>query len=319
MKKTKLLLTAVLSTLLLASCSKTTSEVMKVSSTVLSATGIISRGTRDSINKAIDASNSAEITFSLEEEYYIGRGVAANLLSKYRILDNPKATDYVNHVLQTMIAGYGATQMFNGYHAVILDSEEINAFATSGGHVLVTKGLIKAAGTEDALAAVLAHELAHIQLGHSIQAIKSERKKNANKAITSAAFQATIDIGTSESESDSYYRTSDLIRDVEDAFEEVLGDTIDTLINNGYSQNFEFEADRCALDIMSFSGYDVYAMDDMLYVLSYKTPKGSGGFGKTHPSPKARMENLKKEYKKRALYETDPIRTQRYKENIDRL
>ncbi len=61
------------------------------------------------------------------------------------------------------------------YYAAILDSNEINAFAASGGHLFVTLGLLDIVNSEDTLASVMAHEVAYIQLQHGIKAIKTRR------------------------------------------------------------------------------------------------------------------------------------------------
>jgi Zn-dependent protease with chaperone function len=53
-----------------------------------------------------------------------------------------------------------------------MNTGEINAFATPGAHIFLTRGLAECAGSEDALAAVIAHELAHIQLRHAEAIIK---------------------------------------------------------------------------------------------------------------------------------------------------
>lgn len=51
------------------------------------------------------------------------------------------------------------------------DSGEPNAFATLGGHVIVTRGLVQSVSSENALAMVLAHEIAHVEQRHPIQAL----------------------------------------------------------------------------------------------------------------------------------------------------
>jgi predicted Zn-dependent protease len=54
---------------------------------------------------------------------------------------------------------------------MILDTREVNALTTSGGHIFVTRGFIALADSEDTLAAILAHEIAHIQLEHGVELI----------------------------------------------------------------------------------------------------------------------------------------------------
>ena len=122
---------------------------------------------------------------SAEQEYYIGRVVAATLLESYQLYENAELTEYVNSVCQTLALNSERPELFNGYYAAVLDTDQINAFATSGGHILITRGLLACTDSEDSLAAVLAHEIAHIQLQHSIKAIKTSRTSDA--VLTTAA------------------------------------------------------------------------------------------------------------------------------------
>ena len=51
-------------------------------------------------------------------------------------------------------------------HVFISSSNEVNAFATVGGHLIVNRGLLRDCRNESELAGVLSHEIAHIQLRH---------------------------------------------------------------------------------------------------------------------------------------------------------
>jgi predicted Zn-dependent protease len=169
--------------------------------------------------------------------------------------------------------------IYNGYHVAILDSKEINAFATSGGHIFLTRGLISSAKTEDALAGVIAHEVAHIQLQHSIKAIKTNR-----------VTQALMDSGAAAAEAVSGYS----VNEITSIFNESVGDIVSTLANNGYSQVQEFDADAKALSLLADAGYNPNGLIEMLRELE-KTQKGnSGGFNKTHPSPEIRRAAAEK-------------------------
>lgn len=322
--------------LFLASCSVSTSQLAKDLGTIGELTGVISSKTNESIQKASDKSIEAETTaFTLEEQYYIGRGITASILSYYPLLENEEATAYVNNITNAMVYGYRANDVFNGYHTAILDSDELNAFATPGGHILVTKGLVKAAGSEDALAAVLAHELGHIQNEHSIRSIREDRKKDANKAVIKAGARTffetsdldtvTVDIidGLSEIDNPEDYeaikKIKTKLRELESSLEGMLSSSMDTLINSGYSQAFEFEADETALEILSDSGYNVYAMKEMLEVLQKNTTAGSTGFGKTHPKPELRLKKLSDKYNRYEQYPTESVRTKRYLKIIENL
>ena len=85
--------------------------------------------------------------------------------------------------------------IFGGYHFLVLNSNDINAFATPSGLVFVTRGLLRCCRDEDALAAVLAHEIGHIQLRHGMQAIEKAR---VTEALTTIASEGARTFGPRE-------------------------------------------------------------------------------------------------------------------------
>src|SRR5574340_1141221 len=86
------------------------------------------------------AKASREINDS--EEYYIGRAVAARILSQYPLYQNAAVTEYVNEVGQTVARKSARPNTFKGYHFAVLDTTELNAFACPGGTIFITKGLL---------------------------------------------------------------------------------------------------------------------------------------------------------------------------------
>jgi len=192
------------------------------------------------------------------DEYAIGTDVAASILSRYSLWNNnPRLTQYINMICSALVINSPNPALFNGYHAAILDSQEINAFATPAGHIFLTRGIINAAKSEDALAAVIAHEVAHIQLRHGIRAIKTNRD----------------------------------MADWVAQFNQAGASTIASAINNGYSQTQEFDADITALSLLAAAGYNPSGLIDMLKELQKIQPGVSGGFNTTHPSPTSRLVN----------------------------
>ena len=217
-----------------------------------------------------------------EQEYYIGRSVTASLLGSYRVYDNPALTDYVNKVCQVLVLNSQRPQLYKGYYVAVLDSDQINAFASSGGHILVTRGLLQCASSEDSLAAVLAHEIAHIQLQHGIKAIKGDRWTKAALTVASSSASAL---------------TEGEMSGIVDAFDESVDSIVTTMVNTGYSQSQEYEADATALEIMAAAGYSPHAMVEMLGQLKLRQPKSSGGFASTHPSADKRLKQVEKKLK----------------------
>ncbi|MGI5064663.1 M48 family metallopeptidase [Treponema putidum] len=232
-----------------------------------------------------------------EEEYYIGREVASIILSNYKLYRNKQLEKYLNLICMTLVLNSDVPESYNGYHVAILDTDEINAFATPGGHILITKGLLYCTDSEDALAGVIAHELGHIQLKHGIGAIKTNR-------ITAAAVEssATMAVGV-EKKAD--------LKFLEDASKEI----VTTLVNSGYSKSQEYDADRFAVNLMAKAGYDPNAMTEMLRMMSEKQKNDHRGFGKTHPSAVSRIKSVEKESKKLAGDYNRSERLNRYKKN----
>jgi predicted Zn-dependent protease len=233
----------------------------------------------DALSNMERASNNINAEFTSVDAYYLGRAVAANILAAYKpYTQNPEMTQYLNRICQTLAINSPQPMTFNGYHVIILDSPEFNAFASSGGHIFITKGLAQAAASEDMLAAVIAHELAHIILKHSIDIINDARFTNEMMATANRA----ADIAASNS-----VNARQLLY-----FRESITRTVDTLLKNGYSQSQEFEADGQAMVLLAYAGYDPSALLDMLKVLQRVQNSQKGGLFTTHPSPKERITNL---------------------------
>ena len=232
------------------------------------------------IGQGIQKTQEAEQTeFTPEQEYYIGRAVAANLLSTRTVWDNARATSYVN-VLERALAMYSdKPETFGGYHVLIMDSDEINAFGAPGGLILVTRGLLRCAANEDQVAAILAHETSHVVLEHGLNAIKQARK-------TAAYRQLGIAVANTAGGSN--------VQELTDLFKDSIKDITDTMVNNGYSRDLELQADQMALVIMKRAGYDPRAFDDMLKALGTHIKPGGLDFAKTHPDPKIREAAVEK-------------------------
>jgi predicted Zn-dependent protease len=210
-----------------------------------------------------------------EQEYFIGRAVGANLLTNYRIYDeNQNLTLYLNQITAAIVINSSKPEIYNGYHTAVLDSDEINAFATPGGHIFITRGLLNCAKSEDALAAIIAHEIAHIQLHHSIQAIKSSR-------VVSAVTEAGSSVAG--------LALPELAEVLDEAAEEIV-----TALQGGYSQNQEFAADIRALELLVSAEYEPSSLLTMILALEQIQPRHPGGFNQTHPTPEDRIANVQR-------------------------
>ena len=235
---------------------------------------LIDRGTANFISISARAFESAAEQVTPEQEYYIGRAVAANILSTYRIYNGDRAlTNYLNLICQAIVLNSPQPVIFNNYNVTILDSSEINAFATSGGHIFVTRGLLNVVKSEDALASVIAHEVAHIQLRHGIKAIKTSRATQALLVTAAAGIGNAMGMDVNE---------------LTDIMNESVSEIMQAMVNSGYSKEMEYEADIAAMYLLAAAGYEPSSLLEMLAELA-KVHVVSTGFGRTHPAPGQRI------------------------------
>jgi predicted Zn-dependent protease len=273
-------------------------------------TGCASFGTSDALSVLNIASKSAEAVaksfedITPEQEYYIGRAVGANILSSYPPYTEAKANTYLNLLGQTLAAASDRPETFGGYHFLILDSGEINAFAAPGGLVFASRGLLACADSEDTVAAILAHEIGHVVKQHGLKAIKTSRFKDAGLAIGKAAVE---EYGSAE------------LAQVTSAFSGTIDDITSTLVNSGYSREAEKEADLAAVQILKRTGYDPNALVRMLEVMKTRLKPGGPDFAKTHPDPQVRIAEIRKKLPEAPATPVQPQRQARYQAALGKL
>jgi predicted Zn-dependent protease len=230
------------------------------------------------------------------EEYYIGRAVAARLLSRSPLSQNQDATQYVNEVGQTVARKSTKPTTYRGYHFGILETSDTNAYACPGGIILITRGLIQQCQNEDELAAVLAHEVAHI--AHK-DGVKSINKARWTEVLTTAGAEATRQYA------------GGVAGQMVTLFEGSIDDVFKTIVVNGYSRKAEESADRAAISTLSRAGYNPAALAAILNRLSAKG--GGGGFFRSHPLTAQRVDAVKMLVTATPGGPSEKIRTERFK------
>ena len=256
----------------------TLDQVTQAGTSIAVASGAISEDNAQSINKSVSAVGKTFDDITPEQEYYIGRSVAASLLGQYKPYNDAVLTHYVNVLGQTLSRYSAKPETFGGYHFLVLDADEVNAFAAPGGLILVSRGLLKCCKTEDELAAVLAHEVGHVQNEDGLRAISSSR---LTSALTILGTESAKSLGGSQ------------LAEVTKAFEGSINDVTQTLMVNGYSRRQEYQADAVAVQIMQAVGYDPNGLVGMLDEMKKQMHDGGPGFAKTHPSPDDRIAEVR--------------------------
>ena len=273
---------------------------------VLTSPEKLSQKDKASLLRVAKALRSSFADITEEEEYYIGRSVAATILATYPALNNSRLTRYVNRVGQAVVLYSDRPEIFAGYHFLVLDSNEINAMAAPGGFIFITKGLLRLCRNEDMLAAVLAHEVGHVAAKHGLRSIKKSRLIEAFRLLASEAAQRS---GSAE------------LAKLVSTYESILGDITATLLERGYDRKFETEADELAVKFMTRAGYSPTALSDFLAALASSAQASSGkGWFKTHPAPEKRLAKVSAKIK--ALPQVPAVakvRTQRFHQYCSRL
>jgi len=209
------------------------------------------------------------------EEHYLGRAVSAHMLGIYPLREDEKRTRYLNRVGGLLARASSRPETFGGYHFALVESPEVNAFAAPGGFIVVTTGLFGLCRSEEQLAAVLAHEVAHTTLQHGLKAIKSS---HLTEAFTILGGEVAKEYTPAE------------ISKLTEVFAGSIDDIVNRLVESGYSRDQEYEADAEALRIARRAGYDPRGMTEFLAALSARTADGGDkGFFRTHPPAKDRL------------------------------
>ena len=263
----------------LATGCETVNKITAAAADVAAGAGVITPDQAESTKRVGTAVTKTFEDITPEQEYYIGRTVAATVLSTYKPEPTADLNAYVNEVGQTLAQFSTRPETFGGYHFMVLNSDDINAFAAPGGLILVTRGLLKCCQTEDELAAVLAHEIGHVEKMHGLRAIKTGR---LNSALTTLAVEAGKNLAGEQ------------LAEVTKAFDESINDITTTLMNSGYSRKLEYEADAAGVAILKRAGYQPGALAAMLVNMQKNWDPSRHDFAATHPPPADRIAQLQR-------------------------
>jgi len=204
----------------------------------------------------------AKMSGSTEKEVRLGRELATEVDRQAKFVDDPTITEYVNRVGQNIVLHSDAKVPFT---LKVIDSDEVNAFALPGGFFYVNKGLILAADNEAELAAVMAHEIAHVAARHAVE------NQTKGSLLEYAAIAGSIFLGGIPGM--IYQNTAGI---------GLLG------IFMKFSRGAEEEADKLGVQYMYAAGYDPGAMATMFEKLEAKNKKKPGFIARafaSHPAP----------------------------------
>ena len=207
-----------------------------------------------------------------EEEIKIGNDLAGMILGAAPLVDNAAEQHYVNRLGMWLALHTDRPDL--PWKFGVIATEDVNAFSTPGGYVLISQGVFERVRNESELAGVLAHEIAHVVQKHHLHALQNEMRTTA-VADVGGSMVASGGVGG--------FLTEQVVKAGK------------TLYTRGLDKGDEYEADRMGVVIAARAGYSPYGLVGVLQTLSaQQDQKGMALMMKTHPNPTDRMDRLGK-------------------------
>ena len=233
---------------------------------------------RAGVSGVVDTVEQMNTKFSPEQEYYLGRAVAAEAIAHYGLDPDPDHQAYVKLIGQTIVTlSTRLSGTYGGYHFAVLDSDEANGLSAPGGYIFITRGALVRCADEDEVAAILCHELAHVSLKHAERVIREGRTHGAMFAGVVSAAAAATDSGS-----------SNLTSSMADYMKEVARDFGRQQRELGYGSALEFEADLEGTYLLYDTGYDASALSGYMQANTSRTE----ATWSTHPPAQTRISAM---------------------------
>jgi predicted Zn-dependent protease len=212
---------------------------------------------------------------SVGEMSKMGAVAFDDLKKKQKVSTDPKLNAYVACVSNALLAVLPGDEG-KGWEIKVFEDDTPNAFALPGKKIGVHSGLLKVATTQSQLAAVVGHEIGHVEAQHSGERLSQQTAASAGLAV------AAIAAGTQDNTQQALVMGA-------------LGAGVTYGVLMPFSRTQESEADTIGLRYMAEAGFDpdesITLWQNMAAASKTKTPE----FLSTHPSDQTRMNALSKQ------------------------
>ena len=226
--------------------------------------------------KLPDMGSPADAILNSNEESQIGRMIMRDIRRSGQVVEDPLVNEYINEIGSRIVAQ--TSEGNYDFSFFVIEDERINAFALPGGYIGVHTGLLEATRSEDELAGVLAHEVAHVTQRHIARAIHA----NSRQSILSTAIMLGAIIVAAAGGSGDV---------VQGAMAVAQGTAAQQQIN--FTRTNEYEADRVGIAALADAGFDPYGMASFFEVMARQTTTSpemrAPEFLRTHPVTSARV------------------------------
>ncbi|WP_240776308.1 M48 family metallopeptidase [Nitrincola alkalilacustris] len=207
--------------------------------------------------------------FSEGELAQMGSASFDQIKEEEKINTNRAVNQYVQCVSDALLAVSGTPE---GWEVVVFDAEGVNAFALPGKKIGVHTGLLKVAETPDQLAAVIGHEIGHVQARHGNERVSTAFATQAGLALIGAV------VASGEEPSPALMAALG------------LGAQVGVMLP--FSRQHELEADLIGLDLMARAGFDPQQSITLWQNMSRSGGGQSVEFLSTHPGHETRIRTL---------------------------
>lgn len=214
--------------------------------------------------------------YDAQTETELGRAFSTALHQYYDLFYDPITLSYIRRTGSKIVSETGQARHFSFF---IINDSEINAFAGPNGVIGINTGLITEAKSEDELASVVAHEIAHVTQRHLSRTFEYQN----NISVTNiASLIAAILVGTQDPSAGIA------------TYMGAMGLSIQQQLKN--SRIHESEADYFGIKYLYKAGYNPYAMSDFFgrleqasQLYEFKVPE----ILRTHPVTADRLAKAK--------------------------
>ncbi|MBL8519149.1 MAG: M48 family metallopeptidase [Betaproteobacteria bacterium] len=231
-----------------------------------------------------DLGDSADASISEPQERTIGKRIMREIRADRTYISDPLLNDYITNLGNRLVAASQGAVNDNrrDFEFFLLNDDTLNAFALLGGFIGTHSALVLATQSESELAGVLGHEIAHVSQRHSSRGAEGQRKAAPLQIL---GLLAAVAAARSNSPSAGQATEAALATSAALQYQNQLD----------YSREFEREADRLGILIMTRAGFDANGMVGFFERLHRATRHVDGkapGYLRTHPLTTERIADM---------------------------